>query len=70
MFVFPLDDSGCAEPRDGNWVDWSVIGRAKNVGVMQGGGASQAALLEASAKTLASATWRMINTLLATQGCR
>jgi hypothetical protein len=46
--------------------DW----RAKNVGVMQGGGASQAVLLEASAKTLASATCTMINTLLATQGCR
>jgi hypothetical protein len=48
----------------------SVIGRAKNVGVMQGGGASQGALLEASAETLASATCTMINTLLATQGCR
>jgi hypothetical protein len=46
--------------------DW----RAKNVGVMQGGGASQGALLEASAETLASATCTMINTLLATQGCR
>ena len=35
--------------------DW----RARNVGVMQGGGASQ----EVSAETLASATCTMINTL-------
>ena len=49
---------------------WSVIGVLRNVGVMQGGGASQTALLEVSAETLASATCTMINTLLATRGCR
>lgn len=56
MFVFRLDDPGCAEVWEGEAGRGQRDWRAKNAGGMQGGGASQTALVEVSAQILGSAT--------------